>query len=126
MLGISSRSSCRKWFKKLEILSLSRLYIYSLIFFVVDNVHCLQTDSSVHEINSRYKNDLPTPSVRLAAVLRSSTCSAVKIFSKLPPRILELKNDKTIFTFALRKYLLTCFLVRGGIVIKDKNGVINL
>jgi hypothetical protein len=91
MLGISSRSYCRKWFKKLEILPISSLYIYSLMLFVVDNVHYFQTDSSVHEINSRYKDHLPTPSFKLASVQRSSTCSAVKIFNKLPPRLLELK-----------------------------------
>ena len=66
--GISSRSSRRKWFKKLEILPISSLYIYSLMLFVVDNMHYFQTDFSIHDINSRYKNHLATPSVRLAAV----------------------------------------------------------
>ena len=126
MLGISSRSSCRKWFKKLEILPILSLSIHSLMLFVVDNKHYFQTDSSVHEINSRYQNHLPSPSVRLAAVRRSSTCSAVRIFNKLPHGILELKNDKIIFMFASKKYLLTCFLFRRRIVIKDKNGLINL
>jgi len=72
------------------------------------------------------RNHLATPSVRLAAVQKSSTCSAVKIFNKLPPRILEFKNDKTIFTFALRNYLLTWFLFCRRIVIKDKNVLIYL
>jgi len=97
------------------------------MLFVVDNVHYFQTDSSVHEIKSRYKNHLPT--IQLDLLLYREvlcTCSAVKIFNKLPPRILELKKDKTMFTFALRKYLLTCFLFRRRIVMKDGNGLINL
>ena len=65
MLGISSMSSCRKWFKKLEILPIPSLYIYSLMLFVVDNLHYFPTNSSVHKINTRYKNHLHIPSVRL-------------------------------------------------------------
>jgi hypothetical protein len=39
MLRISARTSCRKWFKKLEILPIPSLYIYSLMMFLVDNLH---------------------------------------------------------------------------------------
>ena len=39
MPGISSKSSCRKKFKKLDILPIPRLHIFPLILFVVDNLH---------------------------------------------------------------------------------------
>jgi len=37
-------------FKKLEILPIPSLYIYSLMLFVVDSLYYFQTNSSVHEI----------------------------------------------------------------------------
>jgi len=106
VLGISLRSSCRKCFKKLEVLPRPSMYIYSLMLFAVDNLHYFQTNSSVHAINTGYKNQLTLPSVRLSAIQRGTTYSTVKIF-KLPPCISRLKNDKIVFKPALRKYLLT-------------------
>jgi len=77
------------------------------VLFVVDNVHYFQINSTVHEINTRYKNKLHIPSVRLSAIQRSTTYSAVKIVNTLPHRNSRLKNDKIVFKSALRKYLLT-------------------
>jgi len=85
VLGISSRSSGRKCFKKLEILPILSLYIYSLMLFVVDSLHYFQTNSSVHEINTRYENHLHIPSVRLSTIQRGTPYSTIKIFNKLPP-----------------------------------------
>jgi hypothetical protein len=85
-------------YTKLEILPIPSLYIYSLMLFLVDNLHYFQTNSSVHDINTSYKNQLHIPSVRLSAIH-----SAIKIFNKLPPSISRLKKDKS----ALRNYLLT-------------------
>ena len=70
-------------------------------------MHYFQMNSSVHEINTRYKNQLTLHSVRLPAIRRGTTYSAVKVFNKLPPCVSGLKNDKVVFKPALRKYLLT-------------------
>jgi len=103
MLGISSRSSCRKCFKNLELLPITSLYIYSLILFVVvDNFHYFQSNSSVHEINTRYKNHLQIPSVRFAAIQGSATYSAIKVFNKLHSRLSRLKSDKNLSSLLLR------------------------
>jgi hypothetical protein len=77
------------------------------MLFVFDNIHYFQNNSSVHENNTRYKNQLTLPSVRLSAIQRGTTCSPIKLFNKLPPGIWELKNDKVVFKPALKKYLLT-------------------
>jgi hypothetical protein len=95
------------WLKKLEILPIPSLYIYSLMLFLVDNLHYFQTNSTVHDINRRYKNQLHIPSVRLFAIQRGTAYSAIKIFNKLPPGISRLKKDKLVFKSVLRKYLLT-------------------
>ena len=77
------------------------------MLFFGDNVHYFQSNSSVHEINTRYKNHLHISSVILAAIQTGTVNSAVKILGKLPPRISRLKNDETILMSAVRKYLLT-------------------
>jgi len=55
-------------------------------------------------MSTRYDNNLHIPSIRLAAIQRGSTYSAIKIFNKFPPSISGLKNDKTIFNSALKEY----------------------
>jgi hypothetical protein len=44
--------------KKLGILPIPSLYIYSLMLFFVDNLYYLQANASIHDINIRYKNQL--------------------------------------------------------------------
>jgi hypothetical protein len=91
MLGVSSRSCCRKWFKVLELLPIPSLCIYSLMLFVVDSMHYFQSNSTVHGINTKFKNQLHIPSVRLSAIQRGTIHSAVKLFSTLPHRNSRLK-----------------------------------
>ena len=116
MQGINS-ISCRHWFEKLEILNIPSLYIYQLTLFAVDNLHNFQTNSSLHNINTIYNNQLHVPSVTLSAIQMYYLC-AVRIFNKLPIRIAKLKNDKTVFHSDLRKYLLTNFVFYRTIVNK--------
>ena len=113
MLGISSMSSCRKWFKKLEILHIPSLYIYSLMLFVVDSLHYFPTNSSVHEINTRYKNHFHTHSLRL--LYSGTTCSAIKIYNKLPQlESQDLNMMRQFSSLTFRKHLLThiCYSIQ--------------
>jgi hypothetical protein len=89
------------------------------MLFLVDNLHYFQINSSVHDINTRYKNQLHIPTVILSAIQRGITYSAIKIFNKLPPSISRLKKDKLVFKSALRNYLLTRFLFSRRVCIKS-------
>jgi hypothetical protein len=91
--------------KKLEILPIPSLYIYSLMLFILDNLHYFQIISSVHKIITKYKNHLHIPSIRLASTQRGTTSSHIKLFNKLPPRISGPKNDMTILKSALKQKL---------------------
>lgn len=99
--------SCRNWFKKLEIIPVPSLCIFSFMMFVLNNVDEFRTNSSVHGINIRCKIQLHVPSVRLSSVQKGVSYSSVKIVNSLPWNILKLQNDKLIFRSALRRYLLT-------------------
>jgi len=45
IMGYSYRESCRELLKELKILTLSSQYIFSLLFFVVSNIHYFVSDS---------------------------------------------------------------------------------
>jgi hypothetical protein len=66
MLGLGPRCSRRSWFKKLDILPVTCLYIYSLMSFVVDNQNLFQANSSAHCIKTRQSDQLHKPFVALS------------------------------------------------------------
>ena len=56
MLGLAPRRSCRDGFKKLDILAVPSLYIFSLIMFVVINPDHFKSNSSFQGIDTRQKS----------------------------------------------------------------------
>jgi hypothetical protein len=58
MAGVKRRVSCRELFKKFNILPLASEFLLSLLSFVVDNREKFQTNSDIHSINTRPKQDL--------------------------------------------------------------------
>ena len=105
MQGINS-SSRKDWYKKLEILNVLSLYIYSIMLFAVDNLHYFQINSSVNNINTRYNNQLHVPSVTLSAIHMYYLLCCQDIQQITNWNCWNI-NDKTVFQSALRKYLLT-------------------
>jgi hypothetical protein len=59
--GVGPRDSCRKLFKKLDILPLSCEYIISLRLFVIDNKNKFCSGLEVHGLNIRSQNQLYLP-----------------------------------------------------------------
>jgi hypothetical protein len=39
MLGLKKRDSCRDWFKEMKIIPLCSQYIYSLMLYIINNIH---------------------------------------------------------------------------------------
>jgi len=111
MLGLGYRSSCRAWFKQLDILTAPRLYIYSVVLFVICNSSYFKTNFSVHSIHTRQKNHLHKPLVKFTSILRGITYSAIKVFNKLPLDVTQIQLDKMEFKNALKEYLLTFFIL---------------
>jgi hypothetical protein len=87
MPRLGPRSSYREGLKKLDILTVPCLYIYTLMLFAVKNLNIYQTNSSVHGMNTRPQNKLHIPSVRLSSIQRGVYYSSVKIFNQLPQYI---------------------------------------
>jgi hypothetical protein len=102
---IQKRTSCRRLFKKLEILTVPSQYIYSLMSFFIGNQVKFQTNSSVHNINTRNKHHLHRAVANLSCFQKGASYSGIRIFNSLPQSITNLKNEKTQFKVALKRFL---------------------
>jgi len=105
MVGAHPRTSCRRLFKKWEILNVPSQYIYSLMSFFIGNQEKFQTKSSVHNINTRNKHHFHRPVANLSCFQKGASYSGIRIFNSLPWSITNLKNEKTSFKVALKKFL---------------------
>ena len=98
------KTSCRKIFKKLEILTVSSQYIYlSMNFFIVNKDKFL-TNSSVHGINTRNKHHLHIPIANLSCFQKGASYSEIRIFNNLPQSITSLRNEKPQFKVVLKNF----------------------
>jgi hypothetical protein len=96
MVDAHLRTSCRKLFKKLDILRAPSQYIYSVMSFFIWNQEKFQTDSSVHNINARNKHHLHRPVANLSYFQKGASYCGIRIFNSLPRSITNFKNDKTV------------------------------
>jgi hypothetical protein len=87
MMGLGPRYSCKGLLKNLDILPVPCLYIFSLMIIVTNNPNNFQTNSMLHSINTRYKNQLHRPTVNLSCMQKGVTYSAIKIYNSLPSDI---------------------------------------
>jgi hypothetical protein len=55
MMSVKSRNSCRDPFKRLQILTFTYEYMYSLVNFITNNTELVQTNADVHSINTRHQ-----------------------------------------------------------------------
>jgi len=102
----SSRDTCRHLFKHLQILSLPSQYIFSLLVFVIKNRDFFQSNSEIHNLNTRYNWNLHLPSTNLTSVQKGVLFSGSKIYNKLPSNIKALSNNAKCFKSALKIYLI--------------------
>ena len=107
MVGAHPRTSCRWSFKELEILTVPSEYIYSLMRFFIENQEKFQTNSSVHNTNTRTRNKphFHGPVATLSCFQKGASYCVIRIFNSLPQSITNLKNEKTHFKVALKKFL---------------------
>jgi hypothetical protein len=78
VLGLGSRSSCRVAFRELDILTVPSLYIYALKISVVNNPDSFQSNSTIHCINTRQKNQLHLPTVKFSSIQKGVIYASIK------------------------------------------------
>jgi hypothetical protein len=109
-VGAQPRTPRKSLFKKLEILPIPCQYIFSLMNFILNNQEHFQTNPSVHSTDTRHKHLLHRPNANLSCFQKSTFYAGIRILNRLPLSLISLKNEKTKFKVAIRKYLNThCF-----------------
>jgi hypothetical protein len=111
MAGAQPNTSCISLFKQLEILRVPYQYVLSLLNFIINNQEIFQTNSSIHNINTRNKHHLHSPNGNLSPPppQKSTLSAGIKIFNSLPLNVTILRDDKAKFKAGFRKYLHTHF-----------------
>jgi len=102
----SSRDTCHHLFKQLRILSLPSQYIFSLLVFVIKYRDFFQSNSEIHNLNTRFNHNLHLPSTNLTLVQKGVLYSGSKIYNHLPSNIKALSNDAKHFKHTLKNYLI--------------------
>jgi hypothetical protein len=98
--------TCKSLFKKFETLPVPCQHIFSLMNFIVNNQENFQTNSSIHNINTRNKHHLQKPNANVCFQKRT-LYDGIRIYNSLPRSITSLKNEKAKFKVALKRYLNT-------------------
>jgi hypothetical protein len=108
MTGHGNRTSCKDLFKKLEILPLRSLYIFSILLFVIKNKKHFITNYDSHNIETRKCANLHFPNTWLTLYQNGVYFTGIKICNKLPSYLKDLvgfskilKRSLKIFNFPL-------------------------
>jgi len=71
------------------------------MMFVINNLENFQTNSTLHCINTRHKNQLHRLTVNLLCIQKGVTYSCIKLINSLPYNRFKLQNNKSNFKVAL-------------------------
>jgi hypothetical protein len=105
MLGLRKRTSCREFFKSLNILTLAGLYILETALFVRDNQQQFLQHDVTHQHNTRGADRLVQPQHRLTRSENDPLLAGVKITNCIPKSIKEIK-ERVTFKRQLKLYLI--------------------
>lgn len=120
MLGLAPKRSSRDGFKKLDILTVPSLHIFSLIMFVVINPDHFKSNSYLQGIYTRQNSTTFTISKKFSSIQMGVTYSSIKIFNKLPLNKSKLHRHSITFKPALMK-----FPVKNAFYSKEESLFIN-
>jgi hypothetical protein len=114
LAGVKSRTSCGNLFMGLKTLPLPCEYIFTLMNFAVNNQEHFQTNSAIHNVNTRNRNHLHRPTANLSCFQKGAYYAGIKMFNSLPSNLISLTNKGTQFKVTLKRYLnITLFTLLG-------------
>ena len=103
MTGSTIRTSYKRLFQELKILTLTSQYKLSLMRFLSFNLDIFPFNSSVHSINTRHRLKLHKPLANLKMYQWSTYCNCINIYNKLPDDLANLILNKKQFLSKLKK-----------------------
>ena len=105
-MNARNRYSCCRLFKNLKTIPLKSQYVSSLLLFVAKNRDSYESNSEIHNINTRFSSDLHTPTANLTTFQKGPFYFGIKIFNYLPTSIKNTSHDINQFRSVLKSFLL--------------------
>lgn len=84
MAGLRTRDSCKPFFLSAKIMTLRSILIFELAVIIHESKSHLPIHRDFHEYNTRSKDNLVTPLLRLTISQKSPEALGIKIYNKLP------------------------------------------
>jgi hypothetical protein len=100
------RDYCHQLFKNLKILPLKSQYIFSLFIIVAENRDLYESNSEIHNINTRFSSDLHTPTANLTTFQKSPFYFGIKVFNHPPTNLKKTSRDINLFRSVLKSFLI--------------------
>jgi len=97
--------SCFHLFKNLKILPFKSQYIFSLLLFVAKNRDLYESNSAIHNINTRF-SWFTYYNCKLNNFLKKSLLFWIKVFNYLPTNIKNTSHDINQFRSVLKSFIL--------------------
>jgi hypothetical protein len=104
MTRCNKRASCWNLLRKLEILPLASQYIFSLMFFVVNNKNLCIIFRYI-QYKCRHANNLYQPSSNFTVYQKGVYCMGIKAYNNLPPYVKEESRNPRKFKIYLLHFL---------------------
>jgi len=114
-MNARNRDSCHQLFKNLKILPLKSQYIFSLLLFVAKNRDLYESNSEIHNVNTRLSSNLHTPTANLITFQKGPFYFGIKVFNYLPTSIKNTSHDINQSRYVLKKFHPYKFTLLGGI-----------
>ena len=81
--GVADIISCKPFFKELKIMTVPSLYIHSCLIYVKNNLAVFDCRNDIHHYNTRHKDDLNNPHVRLTITQKNFKYASMKLYNLL-------------------------------------------
>jgi hypothetical protein len=104
-MNARNKDSCRQFFKNPKPLTLKSQYICSLLLFVAENRDLYESNSEIHNINTRFSSDLQTATANLTNFQKYFFYFGIKVFNHLPTSIKKTSHDIKQFRSVLKSFL---------------------
>jgi len=96
-MNARNRDSCHQLFKNIKILPLKSQYIFPLLLFVAKNRDLYESNSEIHNINTRFSSDLQTATANLTSFQKGPFYFGIRVFNYLPTSIKNTFHDIRVF-----------------------------
>lgn len=106
LCGLGYQQSCREFFKRERILTVTSVYIMNYLSHVHSHIQSFQKQSDVHSYQTRNKDALQIPFHRLERTKRNTDFWGIKLYNRLPTNI-KGKSPRE-FRTQVKELLLRC------------------